>query len=335
MTTKRARGGVLAACTVVGLLLTLVFAGEQGAGAATPTSSIPASPTPPGPSQSTTYAPVASQFNLTISPTRLNVGPDSIGKPQTILAVNRGEASIHVTVSARSFTGSAEGALDFSTDAPYSAAKWVDIQSAGFDLAPGASRNVVITITQPANADLGDHQVAIVFLIPAGTNGANIKVNRGIAIPLYITVPGAIDTTTRLTGLSAPVFSAGGPIAITAVITNDGTVHRDFRGTTALSISGAGTTTFPDFTVIRGGTRNISAVWSPPLFCICSLKVAVSNAGASVSTRTVQVVVFPVALALWIVGGLLLAVASLLIVRRSRRLRRVALAPHVLVRGVE
>jgi hypothetical protein len=313
------RGAVLAAYTLVAsVFLILCVGGSSAFGASTPTPT----PTPipsPAPSQSTTYDTLPTQFSLTISPTRLAIGPSDAGADHAVTVVNRGQSVLHVDVEKQSFVGALDGSLSFQADAPYSATDWVGVSPTSFDVQPGASQNVSVTVSVPANADLGDHQVALVFLVPAGTDGSNIKINRGIATPVYITVPGAIDDTVQVSNLAAPAFSGGGAITVTADVQNSGTVHRDFRGDTALPIIGAGSTTFADFTVARDSTRAITATWNPPLMCICNVNVVITNAGGVSTSQTVQVVVFPVVPAAVLVGGILLVIALLVFARHQYR----------------
>ncbi|RFA10367.1 hypothetical protein B7R54_14990 [Subtercola boreus] len=316
MTTRRARGGALAACTLVALLLALVGTASPAlADTATPA----ATPTPtPSPTQTTTYNTLPTPFSLTVSPTRLALGPADAGTDHAINVVNRGEDALHIDVQKQSFVGAADGSLAFQADAPYSAIDWVSVSPASFDVQPGAAQSVSVSVDVPANADLGDHQVALVFLVPAGTDGSNIKINRGVGTPVYITVPGPVDDTVTVSDLAAPGFSAGGPVDVTASVQNAGTVHRDFRGDSALALAGA-STDFTDFTVARGSARTISATWTPPLMCICNISTAITNADGVSTSESVQVIVFPVVPAAELVGGLLLVVLLLVFARHQYR----------------
>jgi hypothetical protein len=306
----RARGTQLAAGAVVACALVLALGSGDAARA-------DSSPTP-GPTQSTTYDTVPEEFALTISPTRLALGPADVGDLQTISVVNRGEGALHVDVQKQNFSGAIDGSLGLRDDAPYSAANWLTVEPSSFDLEPGAALDVSISIIVPKSPDLGDHQVALVFLVPAGESLSNIKVNRGIAVPVYITVPGTVDDTVVVTDFQAPPFSSGGPITITALVQNAGTVHRDFRGNSALAIDGTATN-FPDFTVVRGSDREISATWDPPLFCVCQLSVSIVNADGVSRSSTVQVIVFPVGVASVILALLVIGVVTLVVIRRQHR----------------
>ncbi len=276
------RSAVLAACVLLaGWSVPLAQAAEP----------VPPPPTPTG---STTYDLSPDQFSLTISPTRIIVGPDDIAETAEIQVVNRGQAAVPVTVQKRNFTAGPDGALNFQEDAPYAAADWMTVGPQSFEVAPGATQVVTADITVPAAPEPGDHQVALVFLVPAGETSANIKINRGIATPVFITVPGPTDDSASISGLTASGFVLGGPVDISAQVHNDGTVHRDFRADSPLVVDAAGSTTaFPDFTVMRGATRDIATVWDPPLMCVCHPTVTFANADGSVQSEAIQVIVFP------------------------------------------
>ncbi len=295
--------------------------------AATPTSApagpgaAPAtSPTATSGPPSASYSLVPEQFSLLISPTRLIIGQNDLNKVQKFQVVNRGQLPAPVTVQKRNFLGSADGSLNYQDSAPYAASTWVTVTPMSFIVAPGATQVVTATIKTPAKPDFGDHQVAVVFLVPAGKTSANIKINRGIATPMYITVPGPTSNTASITDLSAPGFAQGGPVTLTAKVHNTGTVHRDFRGATFLSVSGPGTAVpFPDFTVPRGATRDISTTWTPPLICICHPKVQFVNADGASQSVSVRVIIFPVRLLLIVLVVLLLLVLAVRISRRRYR----------------
>jgi hypothetical protein len=310
MITMRRFGVSLVACALMSLWVVSPASGSV-ASASGP-------PTPVGtPTSGTTYNKVASDFSLTVSPTRLAVAAADIGKVQKILVVNRGQLPASVTVQKRNFTGGLDGALLFQDNAPYSASNWVTVSPTSFTVAPGVSQTVTATIKIPASPEPGDHQVALVFMVPAGKTAGNIKINRGIGTPVYITVPGPIDDSTSLSNLSAKGFAMRGPVALTATMTNTGTVHRDFRGATPLSVTGAGTAVpFPDFTLIRGSARDINTTWNPPLICICNPTVSFVNAAGTVQSYSVRVIVLPLPLMGILLGTLLLAWLVVALARR-------------------
>ena len=206
-----------------------------------------------------------------------------------------------------------------------------------FTLASGQAQIVTADIAPPDSPEPGDHQVALVFLIPGGVSRGKHQDQPGDRSPAYITVPGTVDDSVSLTGLSAPRFAKGGPVMVTATVHNLGTVHRDFRAPASLTVDSAGKkTAFPDFTVPRDSTRDISVAWDPPLMCICHPTVHFTNAGEAMQTQSVRVIVFPWHLLAILMGVVLLL---LLIVRSARRRYRAqvmkAAALHNVVSGAD
>jgi hypothetical protein len=322
MTTMLRRGTVIASCAIM-LGWSAPFASGSEA--------IPSDPRVPvsdPPTNSTSYRPVPSRFSLTVSPTRVIATQDDLGAVPPILVVNRGHSAVPVTVQTRNFTGGSDGSLIFRKDASYSAAEWVAVGPTSFVVAPGASQTVTATVTVGPEPEPGDHQVAIVFLVPAGKSSANININRGIAIPVYVAVSGPTDDSASLSDLDAPGFVMTGDVEVTAKMHNTGTVHRDFRDTTRLHVDVAGATpAFPDFTVMRGATRDISTTWDPPLMCVCHPAVSIVSADGTVQTTTIRVIVFPLHL-LGIAVGVLLALAAGFWLRRRRRANAATTTGH-------
>ncbi|HZG92303.1 MAG TPA: hypothetical protein VEZ42_19015 [Pseudonocardia sp.] len=274
-------------------------------------------PSPPPPSNSTSYKSNPDEFSLTVTPTRLIVGPDDIARTAESKVINTGQAAVPVIVQKRNFTAGTDGSLSYQDDAPYGAADWLTVRPESFLLAPGATQVVTSDIVVPPSPELGDHQVALVFLVPAGETDANIKVNRGVATPVFITVPGPTDNSVSIGALSAPGFALRGPVDISAELRSTGTVHHDFRAAAPLTVTSAGNaTTFPDFTVMRGATRNVSTAWEPPLMCICNPTVTYLDDAGVPQTATATVVVFPADL---FAGLVLLAVAIAFAIRWRRR----------------
>ncbi|GIH28661.1 hypothetical protein Aph01nite_69710 [Acrocarpospora phusangensis] len=256
-------------------------------------------------------------FSLQVSPTRLVIPAGAKATTQRFQLTNRGRAPFEVNVEKADFVAGENGALNFQPQAPYAAAAWATVAPTNVRMAPGATRTVTVRVEVPPVPEPGDHQFALIFKVPAGENGANIKINRGIATPVFVTVPGVIDSSVEVAGLQAPEFVLGGPVPIAARIRSLGTVHRDFRGPTRLHAEvGGSEVPFPDFTVVRGATREVSLDWNPPLMCVCHATVSIAG-----SARTVRIVVFPVHLVGGLLGGLLVLLLLAWFVRRRYRAR--------------
>lgn len=325
MTTVLRSSAVLASCALVAFWSAPLMSGSEAHASGSSTSG--SSP----PSTSTSYSVGPDQFSVTVSPTRLSLGPNDLGTVQRILIVNRGLAPVSITVEKRNFTGGLDGSLVFQSDAPFSAANWVTIAPTSFEVVPGATQTVTASIAVPVGPEPGDHQVALVFLVPAGQTTANIKINRGVAAPIYITVAGPTDDSVSIGNLSAPGFAMGGPITLSAQVHDTGTVHRDFRGASSLAVNGAGHgAAFPDFTVMRGSTRNISTTLSPPLMCVCHATVSIPNAHGVAQSVTVRVIVFPLLQLGVVVGALVLILLAVWLGRRRYRstVATAATRPH-------
>ncbi|GAA1427306.1 hypothetical protein GCM10009616_04120 [Microlunatus lacustris] len=315
-------------CSIAVGLSVLVMAGTLSPRAAsaapspepTSTSSTPASraTTPAStPGSSTSYRRERGDFSLTVSPTRLAIGQQDIGSAQQVTLVNRGEVALPITVQKRNFTVGSDGALRYQEDAPYAASSWVTVSPGQFLLEPGAAQVVTATVQAPEAYEPGDHQMALIFMVPAPDSDDNVKVNRGVGLPVYITAPGPVVDAVSLSGLDAPSFVAGGTVPITATVTNSGTVHHDFRRPSPLTVSGAGTAEpFPDFTVPRGSVREIATTWDPPLLCICHPTVTMTSTDGGLQSQTVRVIVFPWP---WVVGGVGVGLLLLLVVKLGRR----------------
>lgn len=324
---RRLRDGLIGLCALAlaGVAQPLPASASPTTG---PTTSPPASstgsasagPVLPTPSTSTSHRVSGETYSVTVSPARLVVGQGELDRTQLLTLVNRGQAPVSLTVEKRNFVALPDGGLNYRPDAPYGAADWVTVSPTALSLDPGESQQVRATIDVPREPEAGDHHVALIFLAPSGGKG-NVKVNRGIGAPVYLTVPGPTDDSVRLNSLTGPRWSLWGDPSLTASLTSTGTVHRDFRGPGAVS---AGTPShlsrFPDFTVVRGSDRVVSTTWDAPLVCVCQPSLTITNQGQAPQTVSTRVVVVP----WWLLAALALVLAGVaaVLLRRHRRAAR-------------
>jgi hypothetical protein len=276
---------------------------------------------PPG--RGSTAPASESDFGLMVSPTRLVVAPGQVNDEQFFRVDNKGGAPLDVEVNKRDFVASTTGTMELQADAPYSASNWVTATPARFHLEPGAATQISVRIAVPTNPETGDHQVALVFIVPASNDGTtNIRVNRGIGVPVFVTVPGAVDDSAEIAALSAPRFVLSGPVTFAATLRDTGTVHRDFRGDGGrLTIDVDGRQVeFPDFTVVRGSSRDITAEWTDtPLWCFCQATVAIPRADGTTQQATVKVMILPLHLmAIGLAALLVLLLGGRFLRRRYR-----------------
>ncbi|MDN3358964.1 hypothetical protein [Actinomadura sp. DC4] len=266
-------------------------------------------------------------FSFQVTPTRLVIPAGAATATQKFVVTNGGRLPFMVNVQKADFTAMEDGALNFKPDAPYAASGWARITPTHFLIKPGTSQNVTFHISRPDRAEPGDHQLALIFKVPAGRNAANIRINRGIATPVFMAVPGSADRTVEVTPLRAPGFATHGPIYLSTRVHDSGTVHRDFRGKGKMHVEvGGGRVSFPDFTVMRDSTREVTARWNPPLMCVCHATLSVPGSNAKASPAAVQIIIFPVHLAAALFGVLMILLLLGWFVRRRFRAKVLAAA---------
>lgn len=264
---------------------------------------------------------------MTVSPTRLVIPQEELSKDQHFAVSNHGRLPLDIVVNRAGFTAGRDGTLQFQREeAPYSAMTWISASPVKFHLEPGARQVVAVRIAVPENPEPGDHHVAMLFMVPAAEDEKEIKLNRGIGAPLYITVPGPVDDTVKIPSLRTSGFALGGPIDFKATFQDTGTVHRDFRGKGHLNIRVDGRDiAFPDFTVQRGSTREVTARWEdPPLMCVCRAEVAVPGPDGTSHTARATVVILPVRQAAAVLAGILVLFLLGVLARRRYRSRVLA-----------
>ena len=260
-------------------------------------------------------------FSLTVGPTRLVVPSGAIRDRHDVTVANQGTKPIRIRVDRRNFIQRTDGSLAYFPDAPYAASNWVRVTPNHFTLRPRGTRKVRVQITVPPRPEAGEHQVVLVFLALADEEAANIRINRGIGTPVYISVPGPLDDSVRVEGFRAPGFALGGPIRFSTTVHSVGTMHRDFRGAQRLGVRvDDRTVRFPDFTVVRGAVRDVETVWrNPPLACICHARVVVPGAGGASREMPVRIIIVP----LHLIGAALAVALLFLLIPRlvARRYR--------------
>jgi hypothetical protein len=217
------------------------------------------------------------------------------------------------------FSQSPDGHVVFSPPGPSSAASWVAAHPTSFDLLPGELRRVNVRISVPADAEPGDHQVGIVFEVPAEQGAGNVSISGAVGAEMLIQVPGTVIRHIEFGPLQAPTIADGGPIMFELTVRNLGTVHRDFiRPQDLFAMMNGERVPFPDFTVLRDATRQVRTAWiDPPLICFCHVRVTADDGQGATISAEARVIVFPVRF----VVGVLFAGIGLLLVTRGWRHR--------------
>jgi hypothetical protein len=260
--------------------------------------------------------------SMLVSPTRLALAGDQLSKTQRLQVYNRGRHPIQVNTKIETLAQRRDGS-SLPQDGPWSATHWLTVTPDHFLVQPGHRQWVRVRIQIPAQPEPGDHDLALIFMIPPRSGGGNIHIAAGIGVPVLITVPGQVTDDVSVTGLHAPGFSAGGSVPLTATVREAGNVHHSFRetGHRLEARSGSATVMFPPISVLRDSTITMKTRWDhPPALCICHVSVTVASDG-HVSEATATVVIFPVVPVASTVGAVLLLLAAFLLVRRHHRRR--------------
>ncbi|MEU7610315.1 hypothetical protein [Micromonospora sp. NPDC049204] len=267
-----------------------------------------------------TVSPDQSDFSLTVSPSRMVVPAHEIGQPRQFTVTNRGQSAIDVSMRTASFAVDPAGVLTFRSDVAHTAIDWVTVNPKRLRLAPGATEPVDLRIALPANAEPGEHQVAVIFSAPPPANAAGTSIRRSVGAPIYVTVPGDAIESVQVSDVDAPGFALRGPLALTATVRNVGTLRRNFVAADRLRARVAGEdVTFPDFTLLRDGSRQVSARWDdPPFICVCRVTVAVPNPDGRAGSAQATVVILPLHLIGPTVGGLVILLLLGWMLRRRR-----------------
>jgi len=149
------------------------------------------------------------------------------------------------------------------------------VQPVSFDLTPGHTIPVTVTVSVPPRHEPGERYVGIIFRVPAEHASANIAVSGAVGIQILVNVPGEVIRSIGVGPLTAPRFSDGGPVRLRLTIRNLGNVHRDYvePDNLAATIVGKTNVSFGDFTVLGASSRVVETEWvNPPLLCICTAR---------------------------------------------------------------
>jgi len=262
-------------------------------------------------------------LSMLVSPVRLTVSGEQLTRTHRVQIQNRGSEPLDVTAKVESLAQRSDGSSLPVQNAPFAATGWLTVVPDHFLVQPGHRQWVKVQIRIPAQPEPGDHDLALVFVVPPRPGHGNLHVAEGIGVPVLITVPGQVNDAVSVTGLHAPGFSAGGAVPLTATVREAGNVHHSFRddGHRLAARSGSATVLFPPFSVLRESTVTMRTQWAhPPALCICHVSVTVASAG-HVSQATATVVIFPVVPVASATGGVLLLLAGFLLIRRHHRRR--------------
>ncbi len=277
----------------------------------------------------------AADVSLRVWPTALEmtVSEGQIAE-RVVYVENAGDEWVHLRVYALDYTMDMDGTYHFLEPGgqTYSCATWVNLDAAAFDLAPGETRAVSLSIRVPAHVEPGEHYSAVFFeqSTQAG-QGTSVSVGARVASLLYVVVPAVTDAEVManadIVRVILPGLIGGGPLKAGVLVRNSGNVHltvaarayfTDFRG------SQVGETDLGQAVILPGGERILEVVWDDvPWFGRVKARVVIgyyNNQGELVNkenSANFQVipwkVIMAVALPLCLIG-----LAAFVVARRFR-----------------
>jgi hypothetical protein len=267
--------------------------------------------------------PAPDAFGLSVSPARLSIAATPGSHTQTFVVSDSGADPRHIVINTGTFHADSSGSI-VVTGVADTSADWVTVAPRVFDLAPGGSQTVIVTLAVPAEPEPGERQLSLLVSTPTTSRGGNLTVNASVGVELFVQVPGPVQQRFGIGPLDLPRVADGGPIAVAVTVTDAGTVHRDYITPHNLVVMHGSdvAAALPSVTVLKGSSRTIGGVWlDPPRLCLCTVQVTTDDGQGHQIAAQSTVLVFPFRVA----GGVLLCAAGILVL--AGRLRRRGPAP--------
>jgi hypothetical protein len=127
---------------------------------------------------------------------------------------------------------------------PTDVGSWVKLSKTTIRLAPSERANEPFTLRIPGIASPGDHTggiIAAVAVTTAGPNGANVKVDRRLAVPIFLRVSGALHSQLTVESLNVGGYTGnvnpfgGGRSSVAYTIHNTGNVRLNVGQSVAIN----------------------------------------------------------------------------------------------------
>jgi P pilus assembly chaperone PapD len=176
----------------------------------------------------------SAQTGIKVWPTKVELAINRGETTESAINVqNQGSETIRVRAYVMDFSIHKDGNYAFSEPGheSYSAAKWLSLNETEFDLAPGESNEIDVTIAVPAAVEPGGHYAALfVETVPvAASEGVSVLIASRIPSLFYLTIPGVTEAdivaNADIASLILPGLVESGPVETSVVIRNTGNVH--------------------------------------------------------------------------------------------------------------
>lgn len=172
------------------------------------------------------------QGSLKVWPTSVELTVNGGEQAERIINVqNQGSETIRVRVYVMDFFIDENNNFIFSEPGheSYSASKWLSVDKADLELAPGESQEIEVTISAPPEAEPGGHYSALFFETIPLANQEGVSISTRIPSLFYITIPGITEAdifaNADIVSLLLPGFVEKGPVETGIVVKNSGNVH--------------------------------------------------------------------------------------------------------------
>jgi hypothetical protein len=171
-------------------------------------------------------------FGLEVTPGKLEISvPSGANYNIPITVRNSGFDVVHVQASMVDFGVGSDGGYEFQRvgTRPYSLMKWAAIRPREFDIKPGESQQVQLTIAMPQATLSGEYGGIVFFQTrPSRHHGEAVAFSVRVASKIYETIPGTVQLNGAITKMSAASGSRGETYRVT--FKNTGNTHVYIRG---------------------------------------------------------------------------------------------------------
>lgn len=205
-------------------------------------------------------------LGLEVTPGKLEISvPSGATYNIPITVHNSSFDPIHVQASMVDFNVGLDGAYQFQKvgTRPNSLMKYAAIRPREFDVGPGESQQVQLTVQLPQAPNLAGEYAGIVFFQtrPPRRKGLALAFSVRVASKIYETIPGTVKLEGAIAKMTAAASSRGETYRV--LFKNNGNTHLYLRGQLTVQKGGAVVDQLPIATgelVERGGERLLEAV---------------------------------------------------------------------------
>ena len=179
-------------------------------------------------------SPTLAQGGIKVSPTKVDLVIGSGQMVEEVINVeNQGDRVARIHVYAMDFAIDKENSFAFYEPGhqSYSCARWLTLDEAEFDLTPGESKKVKVTVSVPDEVEPGGHYAALFFETAPVENPPGVSVTIAGRIPslFYLTIPGITEadvfSDAEIVSLLLPGWLEKGPVEAGVMVRNTGNVH--------------------------------------------------------------------------------------------------------------